>query len=45
MAAYLAQNPENTPILSAENERNLHNLILCMCAKSGHSELGPVQVQ
>jgi hypothetical protein len=32
MAAYLAQNPENTPILSAENERNLHNFILCMCA-------------
>jgi hypothetical protein len=36
MATYLAQNPENTPILSAENWRNLHNFILCMCAKSSH---------
>jgi hypothetical protein len=33
MAAYLAHNPENTLILSAKNERNLHNFILCMCAK------------
>ena len=32
MATYLAQNPENTPVLSAENWRNLHNFILCICA-------------
>jgi hypothetical protein len=31
MATYLAQNPENTPILSAENWRNLNNFILCIC--------------
>jgi hypothetical protein len=36
MATYLAQT-QRTRHLSAENWRNLHNFILCMCAKSGHS--------
>jgi hypothetical protein len=39
MATYLAQNPENTPILSAKNWRNLYNFILCMCAKSGRQSV------
>jgi hypothetical protein len=40
MATYLAQT-QRTRHLSAENWRNLHNFILCMCANSGHAGVDP----